>query len=252
MPSPLTRQLEQQYQHINRHHARERILERWADDPHLAGRTPAALIDLLERQTLEQNPVIATLLRRHQTGDPDAATILLTAMRPMLKCVVVHRHGAGMTDELMDNYWSAASHLIGAIDPTIRPIGRNGRPALFLSYLGDRLVAHLRQLDPEARRWHDRRKQGRLPIPVDLTPRPGSPLETSSRQTVRSVEDTVLARLELEHVAAAVGDGQIAADRWQQLLQHRLGVSPTPRPARERVAVHRTAHRLAEIVGHAA
>lgn len=251
MPSHLSVQLEQQIEHLNRHHPRQRLLRRWATDPDLAGRTPSAIIELCGQSTIEQNPVVAALLRHHQAGDPDAGLVLLTALRPMLKAVVAYRHQR-ITDDIIDNYWSAASHLIGATDPDHAPVDRNGRTTPFITYLGNRLHQHVRYLDPAARRWRNRLRRGTVTRPLDVTRRSSELLDHDARQTATSVEDIVLARIELGQVAAAVNSGEITADRWRRLVEHRLGARPDHASGAERVAIHRTATRLAGLVGHAA
>ncbi len=251
VPSHLTRLLDEQFEHLERHHPRHRILDRWADDPALAGRTPHDVVALCAESTLEQNPVVSALLRRHQSGDPDAGTVLLRALRPMLKAVVEFRYPK-ITDDLIDNYWSAASHLIGATDPDLEPVERDGTPMPFITHLGNRLHQHTRDLDPAARRWRERCRRGDNAIPLDVTRRSHEIADHDTRQTATTVEDAAIARLELTQVADAVRNGGIAADRWRQLVEHRLGATVAPATGAERVAVHRTATRLAGLIGHAA
>lgn len=251
MRSPITTQLDRQFEHLNRHHARRRLLRRWADDPALAGRTAADIVELCEQPTLDQNPVVAALLQHHHRGDADAATILLTALRPMVITVVTKRYGTNVEDEVIDNHWAAASHLLGHTDPHHTPSDTRGRPVPFLTWVGDHLDSHLRRFDPAHRRWNDRRRKGRDTITVDFE-RTEQLINTGEPHHQTSVEDTVIARLELRRVVDAVDRGDVAHERWQQLLEHRLGITPTPLSTKDRVAVHRTAHRLAGLVGHAA
>lgn len=251
VPSHLTRLLDQQFEHLQQHHRRQRLLRRWAHDSALAELTPDDIVELCGQATVDQNPVVAALLRQHQNGDPDAGIVLLTVIRPMLKSVVQYRHGR-ITDALIDNYWAAASHLIGAIDPDQPPVDRDGQPVAFITHVGNRLCQHVRDLDPAARRWSDRRRRGEPVIPLDITRRSSELLDHDSSQIGSTVEDIAIARVELTRVADAVRTGSISADRWHQLVEHRLGVSTSRATGADRVAVHRTATRLAGLVGHAA
>ncbi|MFN3256220.1 MAG: hypothetical protein ACE37B_11025 [Ilumatobacter sp.] len=252
MHDSVTTQLERHFELLTRHQAQKRLLARWGNDPTLAGRTPTAILDLCEQCTIDQNPVVAALLTRHQAGDPDAGTVLLTAMRPMIKRVITLRHHTALNRDMLDNYWSAASHLIGSVDPAVRPVRRDGEPTPFLSYLGDRVYTHLRKLDPAGRRFEDRKREDKLIVPVDTSQHDHDYVHPSNRTSASSVEDAAIARVELDRVRDAVDNGAIAADRWQRLIEHRLGVAPAARTAKDRVAIHRTACQLAGIVGHAA
>jgi hypothetical protein len=252
MPTQITVQLERHYQYCNSPRRQHDLATRWADDPALGGLTPADMIDVCERGTLDQNPIVAALIRRHQHGDPDAGTIVLTAMRPMIKAVAHRRHGPRLTDDLLDSYWGAAGHLIGSVNPEVPPRNPAGHTVVFMTYLGNHLVTNLRQFDPAARRWHDRRQAGRAEVPVRFDQHDTIAGLDQRDRTVASVEHDVLARLELDEIAEVIEQGHISQDRWQQLLEHRLGISTTPTDARTRVAVHRTAHRLSNIIGHAA
>jgi len=252
MPDSVTTQLERHFELLTRHQAQKRLIARWANDPALTGRTPTAILDLCEQCTVDQNPVVAALLAQHQAGDPDASTVLLTAMRPMIKRVITLRHHTALNRDLLDNYWSAASHLIGSIDPSVQPVQRDGQPTPFLSYLGDRVYTHLRKLDPAGRRFEDRKREGKLIFPVDTNPNDHEYVHPSNRTSSSSVEDAAIARVELGRVRDAVDNGAIAADRWQRLIEHRLGIASVARTANDRVAIHRTACQLANIVGHAA
>ncbi len=251
LPSHLSTQIDDHLQHLDRHHRRRRLLERWAVEPALRGHTPATILGICGRSSTEQNPVVAALLRLHQSGDPDAGVVLLTALRPMIKAVVRCRNGH-LTDEVIDNYWSAASHLIGSTDPNREPLGRDGFPTPFIRHLGNRLHQHARDLAPSERRWRSLRRRGELPGSLDVPHGSGELVDYVVPRTAGSVEDRVLARLELDDVAAAVDSGAIPAERWQRLVAHRLGARVTYAPVAERVAIHRTATRLAGIVGHAA
>lgn len=253
MPDSVTHQLERHFDRLGRHHPQRRLLARWANDPHLAGRTATDIIDLCRERSLDQNPVVAALLTRHQDGDADAGTVLLTAMQPMVKRVIALRHRVPLNTGLLDNYWAAASHLIGSTSPTVEPVDRHGRPTPFISYLGDRLHHHLRRLDPEMRRHHDRVHTGRISIlPAGFRSDDRAAIHPDSHTSATAVEDAAIARIELTRVRTAVEQGQITAERWQRLVEHRLGDTATVRSSGERVAVHRTGIRLADLIGHAA
>ena len=118
------------------------------------GQTPADILEICGRPSTEQNPVVAALLRLHQTGDPDAGVVLLTVIRPMIKAVVRCRNGH-LTDEVIDNYWSAASHLIGSTTPTGNHRRPRRLPDTFIRHLGNRLHQHARDLAPSERRWRE-------------------------------------------------------------------------------------------------
>lgn len=251
MPSHLTHQIDTQFRHLQHRHRRGRLSDRWTNEPALTGRAPTEITALCARATTEQNMVVAALLRQHQAGDPDAGMMLLVALGPMLRAVVRLRH-RHVTDDLIDNYWTAASHLIGTVDPDTTPTTRDGRPAPFLAYLGDRLTENVRKLDPAERRRYDRRNRGARVVWIDAATESNELADHAQRHPDPSLEDIALARLELADVADVVTSGAIAAERWQQLVEHRLGANTTPSTGAARVAVHRTATRLAELVGHAA
>ena len=63
-----------------------------------------------------------------------------------------------------------------------------------------------------------------------------------------------LARIELDRISEAVTLGQIPRSRWDELVAHRVRRErcDTEVAGRTRVAVHRTATRLAHLVDHAA
>ena len=98
-------------------------------------------------------------------------------------------------------------------------------------------------------RWRDGFPRGTVP-PHDPTT-----YEFDLRAGTTSasaVEDGAIALIELRRIAHVVASGQIQRSRWEQLVTHRIGDPRGAPPAGTRVAVHRTATRLAYLVDHAA
>lgn len=254
VPTTITARLEQHYQRCNSPRRRAQVMTRWATIPALAGLSPDDIIDICERPTIDQNPVVAALIGLHQNGDHDATTVLMTVLRPMVLATAVKRCGRRI-DDAVDNDWAAVGHMLGSIDADSEPLDANGQPDVFLTHLGKRLGLSRRRLDPPAQRWLIRRQRGTGPkfvlshpgaISGEFEIRGGPTTDTS-------VEDEVLARIELDRIARVVATGQIPRSRWNQLVAHRVSPHPeTVASGQTRVAVHRTAHRLARLVDHAA
>ena len=231
------------------------MMTRWATIPGLAGLAPDDIIDICSRPTTDQNPVVAALIELHQTGDLDATTVLMTVLRPMVIASAMKRRGRHLDDEVLDNDWAAVAHTVGTIDPHRKPTDSEGKPEVFLAHLGKRIGLSRRRLDPTTQRWLIRRQRGTGPRFILFHPDATSgEFEVRGDPTVETgVEDEVLARIELDRIARVVASGQIPRSRWEQLVAHRVDEHPdTVATGRTRVAVHRTAHRLAQLVDHAA
>ncbi|MEM1334383.1 MAG: hypothetical protein AAGG08_13105, partial [Actinomycetota bacterium] len=119
-----------------------------------------------------------------------------------------------------------------------------------------RLTASRNTIDPDARRWIARRQRkmllGGIIPPEDPTTYVFD-LKVGTTHHA-AVEDQALARVELDRIAEAVTSGQIPQSRWDELVAHRVRRErcDTDVAGRTRVAVHRTATRLAHLVDHAA
>ncbi|WP_420451742.1 hypothetical protein [Ilumatobacter sp.] len=256
MHTTITAHLEQRFGRCNSPRRRNQILDRWAAIPALAGRTPTEIIDICAQPGVEQNPVVAALVRLHQDVDDDATTILMTALRPILLASAGTRCPSHVDDHTVDSDWAALAHVLATVDPTIEPTDRDGQPVAFISYLGYRLGLSRRQLDPAARRWITRRQRNMV-LGATIPPRDPTTYEfdlQAGTTHASAVEDGALARIELDRIATAVSSGQIPRSRWDQLVAHRVHelTRPDDTPGRTRVAVHRTATRLAWLVDHAA
>lgn len=255
MPTTITSRIELHYQRCNGSRRRSQMMTRWATIPPLARLTPDDIIDICSRSTTDQNPVVASLIRLHQNGDEDATAVLMTALRPMVIASAVKRRGRHLDDEVLDNDWAAVAHTLGTIDPDRAPTDSEGEPEVFIAHLGKRIGLSRRQLDPTTQRWLIRHQRGTGPRFILFQPDPTSgEFEITGDRTVETdVEDEVLARIELDRIARVVASGQIPRSRWDQLVAHRVDEHPDEvATGRTRVAVHRTAHRLAQLVDHAA
>lgn len=257
MHTTITTRLEQRFARCDSPRRRQQIVARWADIAALAGRTPGDIIGLCEQRSIEQNPVVAALIALHQSGDDDATTVLMTALRPMLLASAGTRCTGHLNDDELDQDWAAVAHVLATIDPAIEPTDSDGQPMVLIAHLGQQIGLSRRKLDPAARRWMVRRQRNLILGPT-IPPRDPTTYEfdlQAGSTHNSSVEDGALARIELDRIAAVVSSGQIPRSRWDQLVAHRvheLHHNDDDTPGRTRVAVHRTATRLAWLVDHAA
>jgi len=253
MHSSITEQLADDFQFCSSPRRQTRIVARWANTPALAGLDPKTIIDICERATFEQNPIVAALIRKHQDRDADATTVLMTTLRPMVISVASTRSFGRLTDEMLDNYWAAIGYMLATIDPAIDPVDRYGNPQLFITHLAGLITASRRSLDPTERRWRERRERGHIEVPLPDHTKASHHVSGSAglATSATAVEDDAIARLELGRIADVVSTGAIDTDRWNQLVNHRVnndvdGVAS----CRVRVAVYRTSNHLAALVDH--
>lgn len=254
MHTTITTQLEQRLARCNSPRRRTQIITRWATNPALAGHTPSDIVDICHRPTTDQNPVVAALLALHQHGDDDATTILMAALRPMVLAAAAIRRAGPIRDNTLDNDWVAVAHVLATVDPTVEPTDSDGQPAVFFAFLGQQIGRSRRTFDPAARRWLVRHQRG-MPLGGTVPPHDPTTYEFDLRAGTTSasaVEDGAIALIELRRIAHVVASGQIQRSRWEQLVAHRIGDPRGAPPAGTRVAVHRTATRLAYLVDHAA
>lgn len=256
MHTTITTRLEQRFARCNSPRRRNQILERWTGIAALDGRTPIEIINICGQPDAAQNPVVAALITLHQHGDEDATTILMTALRPMLLASAGTRCASHLDDDTLDSDWAAVAHVLATIDPTVEPTDSDGQPVVFIAHLGHQLGLSRRKLDPAARRWITRRQRNMILGPT-IPPRDPTTYEFDLQAGAThdsAVEDGALARIELDRIATAVTNGQIPRSRWNQLIAHRIHELPhhDNTPGCTRVAVHRTATRLAYLVDHAA
>jgi len=237
---PIGAHLHMQYQRCVGPHRHDAIIRRWVTDPALAGLRIDDIIKLCSQATVDQNPVIAALLRLHQHGDIDATTVLLIVLHPIAVKVAVSSHG-GDRDHL-STIWAAVAHLLATVDPDADTTDADGDQRPFLAYLASRLRASRRALDPGGRSQTHRQTITCLdPLRING--------EISDPQ-IPDVADHALVLVELGRLANAVTTGQIRRDRWQQLVEHR--VHERAASSTDRVRTMRTSRRLAHLVNHAA
>lgn len=254
MHTAITTRLEADYRHCNSPRRRTRLMTRWAPIPALSGLTPTGIVNACEAATFDQNPIVEALIRLHQDGDEDATTVLMTALRPIV-IGAIRRRGSVVSHDVLDNDWAAVAHTLATIDPGQPPADSEGRPLLYLNYLGNRISHSRRKIDPATRRWLVRRQRDaavtQTLIDADLASDDSDLRQCST--TATCVEDHAIARVELDRIARAVATGQLPRSRWEQLVDHRITSDrDTVASGRTRVAVHRTANRLALLVDHAA
>ena len=164
------------------------------------------------------------------------------------------RRPGPIRDETLDNDWAAVAHVLATIDPTIEPTDSDGQLIVFFTYLGQQIGRSRRTFDPAARRWLVRHQRG-MPLGGTVPPHDPTTYEFDLRAgttPASAVEDGAIAIIELRRIAHVVNSGQIPRSRWEQLVAHRISDPRGAPPAGTRVAVHRTAHRLAYLVDHAA
>lgn len=254
MHTAITTRLEADFRRCYSPRRRTRLMTRWADTRALSGLTPTDIIDICEAATFDQNPIVEALIRLHQDGDEDASTVLMTALRPIV-IGAIRRRGSVVSHDVLDNDWAAVAHTLATINPSEPPVDCEGRPLLYLNYLGNRISHSRRKIDPATRRWLARRQRDAAVtqplIEADLASDDSETRQCSTSATC--VEDHAIARVELDRIARAVATGQLPRSRWEELVDHRIiRERNTVASGRTRVAVHRTANRLALLVDHAA
>lgn len=249
-------QLESHLRRCSSPRRQARIHTRWA---HIAALNTLSCDDILRlcrSGSVEQNPIVAALLRLHQAGDEDASTLLLGALRPLVALFARRRSGGRLNAQFVDTFWAAAGHMLATVDADHDPVNDDAGPTTLLAYLGQRLSCSHAHLDSGTRRQHRRSQRGDNELvrpgefPLDFTDADHHVVATSAD----IVEVAALSHLEFERVAIVVRDGLIDAERWNELLEHRLGSDErcAPVSTQRRVAVHRTSQRLAELVDHVA
>lgn len=254
--------VEQLRHQLNRCRAPRRntvITARWSrTHPSLTGHSIDDIVECCRRRSTAQNPIVAALIELHQSGDFDASTVLLSVCEPIIYGLTKHRviaadQGIGARSRRSgdDNYWAALGHVLATITPD-EPTNGDGEPKVFLAHIGAMVTNSRRCLDASARRkhrfdhgYHD---DSRFVALTDVI------MEDEQHRWIPAgscVEDAALNSIELDRIADVVRSGLIATDKWRQLIAHRVDHTRTA-TGRDRVAAHRTARRLAELVGHAA
>lgn len=265
----VTNQLRRRLEHCLTPRRHRTITDRWAANPALAGIGIHDMLTTCRRSTIEQNPIVGALISLHQSGDDDATTVLLSACRPILYGIVHHaRRTADATESEATNsanYWTALSHVLATMDPS-PPVDADGRPKPFLAQIGVNLFGARKQIDASERRRHRFNRAENHPT----RPRNDDTISQDDNRIValtddiideqhdrrwaneiHDLEQQVLCRLELTRIADAVRSGAVSIHRWQRLVEHRIASSGASSGA-DRIAVHRTSTKLAELVDHAA
>ena len=118
----------------------QRLAIRWAGSPHLYGKTPAEMLDVLaNRGHDDHDRIMRGLATESQKHDEDATVLLLCALRPGLWKLAHTYHRArlsGAFDDLVVN----AVHVISRVDPT-------------MDQLYDRILGRIRAATPRAAEW---------------------------------------------------------------------------------------------------
>lgn len=252
----VTSHLQRRLQHCLTPRRHQAITHRWSTThPALAGIGIADMLDTCRRRTVEQNPIVAALIELHQSDDDDATTVLLSACRPLFYGVVRHAQRCASTDGTSGtqttNYWAALGHVLATIEPT-PPVDGDGRPKPFLDEIGIALFRTRKQIDASERRRHRYNRAGGDNRIIALT---DEIVEEQHHRRwadeLHDIENQALCRIELSRIADVVRSGTVSLQRWQRLVDHRITPLGASSPA-DRVAAHRTATKLAELVDHAA
>ncbi len=236
------------------------IIERWArTQPALRGLSIDDIHVCCRRGTTEQNPLVAALIELHQAGDDDASTVLLSLCEPVIHGLTTsdgrsdRRYNVDHVDERVAAYWAGLGHVLASVTTEV-PVHIDATPKVFLSHLGRLATERRRHSNASDRRR--RRFVGANDRFVELTDALVESEQFRRQLTGGEVEDTALRSLELNQIADVVRAGLIDADKWHQLVEHRVTTTSESTggasTSRERVTAHRTARRLAELVGHAA
>ena len=258
--SPVSKQLERQLARCQSPRRHKAITTRWGEQqPALHGLSIGEIIDCCARCTTEQNPIVAALVVLHQAGDTDASTVLMAVCKPLIFKLAHMFHEHGLSYEHIDTMWAALGHALALIDPTDEVVDDDGNPKVFIAMIGSWVAHCKRQLTVNERRYHRDRRQLRV---VELSATIATDRHQAEPATGRptrmwadpdtNIELTVISRLELGQIADAVRRGDVDADKWQRLLEHRVTDTDVCASPSERVAIHRTGRRLARLVDHAA
>ena len=236
---PVVNQLAERWRHCRCPSRQRRIHTRWRRYPALAGRTVDDVVALLEhhRDHPDHNRVCADLLRAHHDGDPDATTVLLVAVRPLLLALVRPGHGP----EQLPHLWAAAAKQLATTDPDL--VETNAKP-FFVTLLG--------RLRRDAWRLRHAQTRGYVPIGADHCSVVNHLDATAAAH--HSVEDVAIARLSLAELGAQRRHGSIDPAQWEELL-HLSHLQPERQPAvgsAHRNRVMRLRRRLAAATGYAA
>lgn len=251
--SPVSKQLERQLARCQSPRRHSAITTRWGEQqPALEGLSIDEIIDCCARCTTEQNPIVEALVVLHQAGDTDASTVLMTVCKPVIFKLAHMFHEHGLSYDHIDTMWAALGHALALIDPTDVVVDDDGNPKVFIAIIGSWVADCKRQISASDRRHH---RDGRHLRMVELSATIASDRNHRNRlwdDPHTNIENTVISRLELGEIADAVRRGDVAADKWQRLVEHRVTDSDVCASPSERVAIHRTGRRLARLVDHAA
>jgi hypothetical protein len=229
---PITAKLDRLYSLCRTPRHEQRIQRRWATYPALAGRSLDDIAGTLaDPDDPDHNPVLADLLHAHRSGDPDASTVLLIALRPIVRSLVPRNRSLA---NALANAWAAVGARISSTDPD--EVRRHARP--FLGVLHGRIRRDSNRLhhaipDHQEIEWQD---HGRA-----ATSDPAAAPDV--------VERDAIVRCTLTDIAQRVRRGDINPADWQQLVHHRFN-QPGHSTSRTRADISRTSQRIARLVGH--
>jgi hypothetical protein len=173
------------------------IIQRWLQEPAIAGMFPADLIELIAKPThLGSNDAFAALARLGQQGDNDAIVAMLASVRLGLWGVVHSRcdHREDAFDELLAH----TTFILRRLDPT-------------LDRLYDRILGRARAAVLRVHRHQ-----------TIETPCADMFRFRSNSYRDDPVGDQVVARLSLSHLAHLAHTGAIARTEWNTLVAVRL------------------------------
>ena len=169
------------------------------------------------------NDRLHDLIRQAQAGDGDAALTAIVALLPRLCKVILRRMPTHLWRSSIDDYLTIAYLTIADIAPTESP-----------AFLSDKIVAR-------TRRRHERQQTDPPFVPLAYLERADEECPT--------VEESAIARLELERLSDALHSGDVRSDDWAQVTAAAFGKKPAQaRSDAERQHLVRIRRRLAAMV----
>lgn len=181
------------------------------------------LDEIVNRIQNKDNATLHELVIRTQRGDPEAAAIAIWALLPHMCAVVARRRPLEAWAPTIDHYISIAYLVIIDI-----------RPDEPIDHLGDKIVSRTRLR-------HERAAANRRSIPVvhDI-------LDSLGPRT-DELELRVVARLEIESLAASLRNGLVKPEAWQAFAARKFDdATTTTATDAQRSRLARTQRRLRE------
>ena len=113
LTDPIAAGLDRRFEACCQSRAARRAAARWQTHDALRGLSLREIRRRLATGHPDHNPVLAAMLRAHQSGDGDATTVLLAAFIPY----VHHDFNVRLNAERIADRWAALGHLLAVADP---------------------------------------------------------------------------------------------------------------------------------------